>query len=75
MAPFVDIPTVPSGEPQPVFKEKVPFLTEISPPVNADLLDAASPSASSIEQALGSKFELEDHPIDEGRRLRVWQFP
>jgi hypothetical protein len=71
MAPAVGILPIPTADPQVALNEKAPALVEI-PPVARDSVQVEdSPSSGSIGIASGLKFELEDHPIDAGRKLRV----
>ena len=72
MAPAVGILPIPTADPQVVLNEKAPALVEISPATRDSVRVEDSPSSSSIEIASGLKFELENHPIDAGRKLRVF---
>ena len=69
MVPTVGILPIPTADPEVALNEKAPALVGISPAARDSVQVEDSPS--SIEIASRLKFELEDHPIDAGRKLRV----
>ena len=71
MAPSIDVIPILAGDPQISLNEKAPILLEVSQTLPESLPAENSLFTSSIEPALSSRFELEDHPIDEGRNVRV----
>jgi len=65
----LEVASLPAEEEQ-ILKEKNPVVVDVLPALSSKASSDHSPSTSSIEPSSGSKFELEDHPIDEGRKLR-----
>jgi hypothetical protein len=70
MTPSIEVAGVPATSENTQWREKTPLAVELAP-------TAESPSASSLSPVEYPKtqFELQDHPIDVVRKLRVGQIP
>lgn len=66
-----DVQVLPEADHQGPLSEKSPIIVEVSSGVQTGLSSRQSTSTSPIQPASVSNFELEDHPIDVTRKLRV----
>jgi hypothetical protein len=70
MAPTAEALPLPTIDSQSVLNEKVPVLVDVSAGPEGDITNIPT-STSPVQPTSVSHFELEDHPIDVLRKLRV----
>lgn len=71
MAPTADALPNSAVKPESILSEKAPVLVEIWPAAKETIPSPTSTSTSPLQARSVSGFQLEDHPIDVVRKLRV----
>ena len=71
MAPTADFLPARVVEPPNLVNEKTPVLVEVSPAPKENIPSEPSTSTNPLQPRTVPNFELEDHPIDVIRKLRV----